>query len=82
MKTRIAGALSACLLTFTALPSLWAQPTKEEVRNDMQRVANWQIANYVGRRSDLNWENGVCLLGISKWAAFAEQEDNDMSYYE
>ena len=82
MKTRIAGALSACLLSFTAVPSLWAQPTKEEVRNDMQRVANWQIANYVGRRSDLNWENGVCLLGISKWAAFAEQEDNDMSYYE
>ena len=55
---------------------------KESVKQSMRRVADWQIAHY--DRSiygDGNWVNATFHLGLTEWAAIAEQADGDNTYY-
>lgn len=55
---------------------------KNEVKQSMRRVADWQIAHYnKAVYGDLNWVNATFYLGLVHWAAIAEQTDNDDSYY-
>lgn len=54
---------------------------KENVKQDMRRVADWQIAHYTRKYGDLNWVNATFYLGLVEWAAIAEKADNDSSYY-
>lgn len=57
--------------------------TKSEVRRSMQRVADWQIANYNPRiYGDVNWVNATFHLGLTRWAALAEEIDGNTFYYE
>ena len=55
---------------------------KMEVWQSMKRVADWQIA-HMGEvsHSELNWVNATFYLGVSRWAAVAEQVNQDDSYY-
>lgn len=56
--------------------------TKAEVRQSMRRVADWQIARMKEvSYGDLNWVNATFYLGLSRWAAIAEQDNQDDSYY-
>lgn len=55
-----------------------------EVKNIMQRVADWQIAHYSDQYSGrekphhpLDWTNGALYVGMVKWAAIAD----DDTYY-
>ena len=57
----------------------------EEVKKDMKRVADWQIAhfrdNYSSRKvphHPLAWTNGALYVGMAKWAQMA----GDDSYWE
>ena len=56
---------------------------KVEIKNIMQRVANWQIANpnKGAEHSDLDWTHAVLYVGILDLAELMEQEDKDSSYY-
>lgn len=56
---------------------------KAEIKNIMQRVANWQIANpnKGAEHSDLDWTHAVLYVGILDLAELMEQEDKDSSYY-
>lgn len=66
-----------CLSTMNAQAQ-----TKAEVRQSMQRVADWQIAHMKEvPYGDLNWVNATFYLGLSRWAAIAEQDIKDDSYY-
>ncbi len=60
-----------------------AQPlNKSEVRQSMRRVADWQIAHIKEvPYGDLNWVNATFYLGLSRWAALAEQDNKDNFYY-
>ena len=56
--------------------------TKTDVRQSMRRVADWQIAHFNGNTyGDLNWVNATFYLGLSRWAAIAEQDNQDDFYY-
>ena len=55
-----------------------------DVKNVMQKVADWQITHYQDLYSDekkphhpLDWTNGALYVGMVKWAAMA---DNDTYY--
>ncbi|WP_139956876.1 glycoside hydrolase family 88/105 protein [Flavicella sediminum] len=57
----------------------------EQVKNEMKRVADWQIENfkenYSGRKKPhhiADWTNGALYVGMEKWAAIA----GDEKYYE
>lgn len=71
------------LLLSVAIGSAYAQlPTKSEVRQSMRRVADWQIAHMKEVTYDpLNWVNATFYLGLSKWAALIEEENNEDFYY-
>lgn len=57
-------------------------PTKTEVQQSMKRVADWQIAHMKEvRHGDLNWVNATFYLGLFHWAAIAEQDNQDDSYF-
>tara|TARA_R110002050_G_scaffold59259_2_gene132622 strand:- start:76360 stop:77472 length:1113 start_codon:yes stop_codon:yes gene_type:complete len=56
-----------------------------EVKNSMQKVADWQIAHYADLYSGdkephhpLDWTNGALYVGMVKWAAMAD----DDKYYD
>lgn len=56
--------------------------TRAEVRQSMRRVADWQIAHYNRTiYGDLNWVNATFYLGLTHWAAIAERDNKDDSYY-
>lgn len=56
--------------------------TKAEVRQSMRRVADWQIAHFKEVPYDqLNWVNATYYLGLSKWAAIANEVNHDNTYY-
>lgn len=56
--------------------------TKAEVKQSVRRVADWQIAHMKEvSYGDLNWVNATFYLGLSHWAAIAEQDNHDDSYY-
>ena len=64
---------------------VWAQNsiTKLEVCESMRRVADWQIAHFKEvRHTPVNWVNATFYLGLTKWAAIAEQVHNDRMYYD
>lgn len=71
------------LLLSVGIGSVYAQlPTKAEVRQSMRRVADWQIAHMKEVPYDpLNWVNATFYLGLSKWAALAEEENREDFYY-
>lgn len=75
--------LSLVALCFCCLCAGNAQtPTKAEVRQSMRRVADWQIAHIKEvTYGDLNWVNATFYLGLSRWAAIAEQDNKDDFYY-
>lgn len=72
------------LLLLAGCWTAWAgQPfTKADLRQSMRRVADWQIA-HIGSspHGELNWVNATFYLGLTRWAAIAEQENKDDSYY-
>lgn len=57
--------------------------TKAEVKSEMKKVADWQIANpnKGNEHGDLNWTNAALYMGMIDWAELAEKQDNDGSYY-
>lgn len=67
-----------------SLNQIYAQSSdKAAVRQSMRRVADWQIAHMKEVPYDpLNWVNATFYLGLSKWAAIAEQENGDDFYYQ
>lgn len=55
---------------------------KESVKQSMRKVADWQITHYDRNiYGDGNWVNATFFLGLTEWAAIAEQTDGDDSYY-
>lgn len=70
-------------LCIAYLCTINAQPlTKSEVKQSMRRVADWQIAHYnKAKYGDLNWVNATFHLGLTYWAAIAEETDKDDTYY-
>ena len=55
---------------------------KESVKQSMRKVADWQITYYDRNiYGDGNWVNATFYLGLTEWAAIAEQTDGDDSYY-
>lgn len=83
MKTIIYG----IALSFF-MPSLIAQNNEAlKVKQVMERVADWQIANHDnlqyraqnkrlnrGKHHPLDWTNGALYVGMSKWAEMADDE--------
>lgn len=71
------------LLLSVGIGSAYAQlPTKAEVRQSMRRVADWQIAHMKEVPYDpLNWVNATFYLGLTKWAALAEEENKEDFYF-
>lgn len=71
------------LLLSVGIGSVYAQlPTKTEVRQSMRRVADWQIAHMKEVPYDpLNWVNATFYLGLTKWAALAEEENKEDFYF-
>ncbi len=68
-----------------ALPSLAQDIKPEEVKKEMKRVADWQIAHfresYSNRKEPhhpLDWTNGALYVGMVKWADMAD----DNTYWE
>lgn len=57
--------------------------TKAEVKSEMKKVADWQIANpNTGyEHGDLNWTHAALYMGMIDWAELTEKEDNDATYY-
>ena len=74
--------ITAAMVTMVS----YAQDIKpSEVKDVMQRVADWQIAHYSdtysGRKEPhhpLDWTNGALYVGMVKWAALAD----DDTYYD
>ena len=56
---------------------------REEVKEKMKRVADWQIANpnKTAEHDDLDWTHAALYMGMLDWAEMAEKEDKDDSYY-
>lgn len=57
------------------------QPSPEDIKKQMQRVADWQIENFRGTYSNrkiphhpLAWTNGALYVGMVKWASMAEDD--------
>ena len=75
-----------CIALLLFLPSLTAQNDRAfEVKQVMERVADWQIANHNdlqyraqnkrlnrGKHHPLDWTNGALYVGMTKWADMAE----------
>ncbi|MDR0892237.1 MAG: glycoside hydrolase family 88 protein [Mediterranea sp.] len=80
MKKRILSAFILCL----GLASASAQiGTKAEVKQEMKKVADWQVKNFDGSKyGELDWVYAPFYLGLTHWAALAEQQDRDDSYYQ
>ena len=57
--------------------------SKDEIRREMKKVADWQIANpnKGSEHDDVDWTNAALYLGMYDWAQLAEQEDGDDSYF-
>lgn len=54
---------------------------RDSLKQTLCKVADWQIKNYTGRYGDLNWVNATFYLGLTRWAAVVEEENNDTTYY-
>lgn len=72
------------LLTVAGNLFLNAQmPTRFDTRSAMRRVADWQIAHFNEvRHSQVNWVNATFYLGLCRWAAIAERDNRDSSYFD
>lgn len=71
--------LFVCMCGF---PAVHANPfDKDTVKLAMRKVADWQTEHYTRRYGDLSWVNAPFYLGLTRWAAIAEAEDNDSTYY-
>lgn len=57
--------------------------TRQDVRQAMRRVADWQIAHIKEvPYGDLNWVNATFYLGLYRWAEIAERDNRDSFYYD
>lgn len=72
------------LFALFALPAHSQLPSPQEVKALMKRVADWQIAHYRDSYTykephhPLDWTNGALYVGMTKWAAMADDE----TYYQ
>lgn len=56
---------------------------KDEVKQVMKSVADWQIDHMKEvKYPTADWVNATFYLGLTKWAAVAEKENSDPSYYD
>lgn len=56
--------------------------TKEEVKQVMKNVADWQIAHQKAvKHHPLDWTNATLYIGMAKWAELADRVDKDETYY-
>lgn len=69
------------ILTLLLVAPAWAQEIKpEEVKQVMQKVADWQIANFresYSRKEPhhiADWTNGALYVGMVKWAQMADSD--------
>jgi len=69
-------------LTLTGATSASVPFNKEEIKQYMRSVADWQIdhQNEV-RHKPLDWTNATLYIGMVKWAELAEKTDKDETYY-
>lgn len=75
--------LSLILLLVFQLAKAQDIPTPAEVRRDMARVADWQIAHLNQKKyGPLNWVNATFYLGLARWADIAERDIQDELYYQ
>lgn len=73
--------LSIVLIGVFRLAMAQEIPTKAEVRREMARVADWQIAHLNQKKyGSLNWVNATFYLGLSRWAEIAERDIHDNLY--
>ncbi|MGJ8738950.1 glycoside hydrolase family 88/105 protein [Zobellia laminariae] len=74
------------IIVFSCTGTSFSQKIKpKKVKESMQQVADWQIANFDGLYSDrkkphhpLDWTNAALYVGMAKWASMAD----DDTYYE
>lgn len=80
MKDLLFVLISICMVS-----SVQARPRfdKTEVKEIMEKVADWQIANPPkGDEHDaVSWTNATLYIGMIDWAELKEQEDGDSRYY-
>lgn len=71
------------LILCTAAFAQTAPFKKAEIKSDMKRVADWQIANpnKGHEHADLNWTQAALYMGMIDWAELAEKQDQDDTYY-
>lgn len=56
------------------------QPSQEEIKEAMRRVADWQVFHFQddysgrGTHHPLHWTNGAMYVGMAKWAEIADSE--------
>lgn len=78
---RIAG-IFCLLFTLHNVQAQMSFTDKNEIRQSMKKVADWQIAHMKDVPYDpLNWVNATFYLGLSKWAVIAGQDLQDESYF-
>lgn len=73
------------ILIFCAVFTKAQNTTPENVKNNMKRVADWQIEHFRDKYSNpnnphhpLGWHNGALYVGMVRWAKMAD----DDTYYE
>lgn len=57
--------------------------TRQQTKNIMRRVADWQIASLVKQQDypDLNWTNAALYRGMVDWAKLCENTDSYEGYW-
>lgn len=75
--------LTVILLLFSQIGMAQNPPAPSEVRQEMARVADWQIAHLNKKKyGALNWVNATFYLGLSRWAEIAQRDIHDDLYYQ
>ncbi len=82
MKKLFITLVSFCLIICCGMQAQ-SSFKKDDVKQVMKSVADWQIEHMKEvKHAPANWVNAAFYLGLSKWAAVAEKENNDQSYYD
>jgi rhamnogalacturonyl hydrolase YesR len=71
------------VFNFTGIIPAAVPFTRQEIKQDMRQVADWQIKHQKEvRHSPLDWTNATLYIGMAEWAKLAEEADKDESYYQ
>lgn len=71
------------LLAFTLTGFAQIKSTKQEIKDYMRSVADWQIANQKNvRHRPLDWTNATLYIGMAEWAKLAAKTDGNDTYYQ